>query len=94
MDDLIQLLLVALEIKPQQDSVIAQEGMKCFKVIARVPLDYASTLKSDSPGSYMLMELGLTILYSWRPYRPLHRTVCGIFGTQTCLRQLQTATQR
>ncbi|KAL9579114.1 MAG: hypothetical protein Q9203_006837 [Teloschistes exilis] len=33
MDDLVQLLLVALEIKPQQDSVIAQEGMKCFKAL-------------------------------------------------------------
>ncbi|KAI4254377.1 MAG: hypothetical protein LQ352_003137 [Teloschistes flavicans] len=31
MDDLVQLLLLALEIKPQQDREVAEEGMKCFK---------------------------------------------------------------
>lgn len=94
MDDVVQLLLVALEIKPQQGSEVAEEGMKCFKVIARVPSDDIQKLISGSPGSSMLMEPGLTIPYNWRPYRPLHGTVCGISGIQTCLRQLQTATQR
>ncbi|KAL8692278.1 MAG: hypothetical protein Q9218_002671 [Villophora microphyllina] len=31
MDDLVRLLLLALEIKPQQDTEVAEEGMKCYK---------------------------------------------------------------